>query len=172
MEMDEKNSPKVLICSPQEQSIQTNYINIEKTGELPICRMSATRNKTISHIVSKCRKLAQKVYKRRHNSVGKHVHWHFSKKLGLNRARFWYEHEPENVVENKNFKILWGFIIQCGRMIEARRQDIVVVDKVKKETIIIHLAMPGDTRVCNKQREKIEKCISLKDKTARLWQMK
>ena len=164
MEMDEKNSPKVLICSPQERSIQTNYINIDKTGELPICRMSATRKKTISHIVSKCRKLAKKLYKRRHNSVGKHV--------GLNRARFWYEHEPENVVDNKNFKILWDFIIQCGRMIEARRQDIMVVDKVRKETIIIHLAMPGDTRVCKKQREKIEKCISLKDKTARVWQMK
>ena len=44
-------------------------------------------------------------------------------------------------------------------MIEARRPDIVVVDKVKKETMI-------------KERKKIEKNILLKDETARLWQMK
>ena len=34
------------------------------------------------------------------------VHWQSCENLGFNRARFWYEHEPENVVENENFKIL------------------------------------------------------------------
>ena len=40
-------------------------------------------------------------------------------------------------------------------MIETRRPDIVVVDKVKKETKIIDVAMPGDTTVCDKEPEKI-----------------
>ena len=57
-------------------------------------------------------------------------------------------------------------------MIEARRPDIVVIDKVKKETMIIDVAIPGDTRVCDKEREKIEKYSLLKDEIARLWQMK
>ena len=57
-------------------------------------------------------------------------------------------------------------------MIEARRPDIVVVDKVKKEAMIIDMAIPGDTRVCDKQQEKIEKYSLLKDEIARLWQMK
>ena len=30
-------------------------------------------------------------------------------------------------------------------MIEARRPDIVVVDKVKKEIMVIDVAIPGDT---------------------------
>ena len=38
-------------------------------------------------------------------------------------------------------------------MIEARRPDIVVVDKVKKETMIIDMAIPGDTRVCDKEHD-------------------
>ena len=38
-------------------------------------------------------------------------------------------------------------------MIEARRPDIVVVDKVKKETMIIDMAIPGDTRVCDKEQD-------------------
>ena len=65
----------------------------------------------------------------------------------------WYEHEPESVVENENLKILWDFTIQCGHTIEATRPDIVVVDKVKKETMIIDVAIPGDTRACDKERE-------------------
>ena len=69
----------------------------------------------------------------------------------------WYEHEPESVVENENLKILWDFTIQCDHTIEATRPDIVVVDKVKKETMIIDVAIPGDTRACDREREKIEK---------------
>ena len=80
-----------------------------------------------------------------------HVRWQFCEKLGFNRARFWYENEPESVVENNNFKILWNFIMQCDHMAETRRPDIVVVDKVKKETMIIDVATPGDTIVCNKE---------------------
>ena len=38
--------------------------------------------------------------------------------------------------------------------------------------MIVDMAIPGDTRVCDKGREKIEKYNLLKDKTARLWQMK
>ena len=53
--------------------------------------------------------------------------------------------------------------MQCDHMVEARRPDIVVVDKVKKEAMIIDVAIPGDTRVCHKEREKIEKYSLLKD---------
>ena len=38
--------------------------------------------------------------------------------------------------------------------------------------MIIVVAMPGDTRVCDKEQEKIEKYSLLKDEIARLWQMK
>ena len=162
---DLKGCTEALICSAQEQSIRTNYIkyNIDKTAESHLCRMCGTRNETISHMVGKCGKLTQKKYKRRHDSVGRHVHWQFCEKLGFNRARLWYAYEPESVIENENFKILWDF---------TRRPDIVVVDRVKKETMIIYVAIPGDTRVCDKEQEKIKKYSLLKDEIVRLWQMK
>ena len=62
--------------------------------------------------------------------------------------------------------------MQCDHMIEARRPDVVVVDKVKKETMIIDVVIPGDTRVCDKEQEKIEKYSLIKDKITKLWQMK
>ena len=48
-------------------------------------------------------------------------------------------------------------------MIEARRPDNLIVVKVKKETMIIDVAIPGDTRACDKEKEKIEKYSLLKD---------
>ena len=53
---DLKGCTEALICSAQEQSIQTNYIkyNIDKTTESPLCRMCGTRDETISHTVSEC----------------------------------------------------------------------------------------------------------------------
>ena len=120
---DLKGWTEALICSAQEKSIRTSYIkyNIDKTGKSPICRMCGTRNETISHIVSECATLAQKEYKRRHDSVGRYVLLHFCEKLGLNMERLWYEHEPKSVAENKNFEILWDFTMQCDHMIYPQK---------------------------------------------------
>ena len=111
----------------------------------------------LSHIVSECGKLAQKEYKRRHDNVGRYIHWQFCEKLGFNRARL-----GMNMNQNVDFTI------QYDHMIEARGPDIAVVDNVKKETMIIDVAIPGDTGVCDKEREKIEKYSLLKDEIARL----
>ena len=43
---------------------------------------------------------------------------------------------PEGVLESENFKILWDFTDQCDRKIEARRRDIVFIDKKEREVII------------------------------------
>ena len=45
----------------------------------------------------------------------------------------------------------------------------MAVDTIKKEAMILDVAIPGDTRVCDKEREKIEKYSLLKDEIARLW---
>ena len=79
--------------------------------------MCGTRNKTISHIVSEFGKLAQKEYNRRHDSIGRYVLWQFFEKLGFKMAKLWYDHEPESVVENENFKILCNFTIQCDHIL-------------------------------------------------------
>ena len=38
--------------------------------------------------------------------------------------------------------------------------------------MIIDVVIPGDTSLCDKEQEKIKKYSLLKDKIARLWQMK
>ena len=80
------------------------------------------------------------------------------------RANSWYEQKPKGVVESENSKILWDFTVQCDRKIEARRPDIVFIDKKEKEVVIIEVTIPGDDRVKDKELEKLEKYQLMKMK--------
>ena len=57
-------------------------------------------------------------------------------------------------------------------MIEARHPDMIVVDKVKKTCTIIDYAIHYDSRVNNKEMEKIEKYHDLARELRKLWNMK
>ena len=68
-----------------------------------------------------------------------------------------YEHSTETVSEITTHKLLWDMNIQCDHSIEARMPDIVIIDKVKKSAIIVDVAIPGDKRIYDKEKEKIDK---------------
>ena len=61
--------------------------------------------------------LAQKEYKKRKDNVGRYIHWKLWEKYGLQGAQQWYEHDPDGVFENKEYKILRYFTIQCDTKI-------------------------------------------------------
>ena len=129
-------------------------------------------NETVSHIVSECKMLAQKEYKMRHDNVYRYIHWRLCEKHGFQRAEYWCEHDPDGVPENKGYKILRDFTIQCDTKIEPRRPDVVVIDKTKKEVKIVDVVMSGDVRMNEREAGKIEKYKVLNDEIARIWGMK
>ena len=100
-----------------------------------------TKNETVSHIASGWSKLAQKEYKKRHDNVARAIHLDLSEKYGFDRNDKWYNHVPESVLENENYKLLWDFSIRTDHYIEARRPDLVLVDKSKKSCHIIDVAI-------------------------------
>ena len=121
------------------------------------------------HILSECKMLAQREYKRRDDNIARLVHRKLSCKYDMSRGEKWYEHQPEGVVENEKCKILWDMTIQCKHTIEARRPDIVVVEKENNKAIIVDIASPWDYRVYEKEGEKTEKYQDLKRQIRRLW---
>ena len=68
--------------------------------------------------------------------------------------------------------MLWDFNIQCDHIIEARRPDILIVEKEEKVCKIIDIAIPGDSRVAEKGREKVEIYQDLKRGIARIWSIR
>ena len=127
---DFKREIESLIVALQNQSIRTKLVKarIDKSQGDSLCRVCRKVEEIVDHIVSGCSKLAQKECKRRHDNLGKIVHWKLARKGNFEAGDKWYEHEPESVLENKDYKILWDLGIHTDHVIEARRPDLALVD--------------------------------------------
>ena len=148
---DLKRETESLIVAAQNQSVRTNLVKAKfyKSQGDSLCRVCRKADESIDHIVSGCSKLAPNEYKRRHDNLGKIVHWKLARKCNFEAGDKWYEHESERVLENEDYKILWDFIIQTD-------PDLVVVDKKERNCKIIDFAVPGDSRIEKKEKDKIK----------------
>ena len=63
-------------------------------------------------------------------------------------------------------------MIQCDREIKARKPDILVMNKNERSCAIIDIVIPGDTRVSEKEKEKIERYQELKREIKRISNLK
>ena len=111
----------------------------------------------VDHIVICCSKFAQKECKRRHDNLGKIVHWKLARKCNFEAGDKWYEYEPKSVLENEDYRILLDFSIQTDHVIEARRPDFVVVDKKERSCKVIDSVVPGHSKIEEREKDKIEK---------------
>ena len=66
-----KRETESLLIEAQENARRTNHIKarIDKMQQNSKCRLCGDRDEAINHIISECRKLAQKEYKVRHNWI-------------------------------------------------------------------------------------------------------
>ena len=48
---------------------------------------------------------------------------------------------------------MWDFSIKTDHVVEARRPDLVVVDKKRRTCKIIDFAVPGDSRIAEREEE-------------------
>ena len=106
LNVDLKRETESLIVAAQNQSIRTNLFKarIGKSQEDSLCRVCKKVEESIDHIVSRCSKLAQKEYKRRHDNLAKIVQWKLARKCHFEAGDKWYKHEPESVLENEDCK--------------------------------------------------------------------
>ena len=81
------------------------------------------------------------------------------------------EDEPESVLGNEDYKILWDFSIQTDHVIQGQRPDLVVVHK-ERSCKIIDFAVPGDSRIEEKDKDKIEKYQDLGRELQKIWNVK
>ena len=112
--------------------------------------------------------MGKKECKRRHYNVARKVYWDICRKNGLEHSEKWYEQVPEGTVKNEEIKVLWDINIQCDNLIEARRPDLIVIDKKEEKGIIIDIAVPADVRIEEKEKAKVEKYQDLKKEIRRL----
>ena len=90
----------------------------------------------------------------------------------LEIAEKWYIHKPENVLEYKDCKILWGFPIQIEKTLDYNQPDITVIDKKSEECLLIDPACPFDTLIEKIEEEECTNYGELKYEIARIWKIR
>ena len=172
-EQDLKKETEGLLIAAQDQALRTNYIKykIDKVpGSSPLCRLCRSHNETLDHILNGCPKLSQTDYKARHDKVSAAIHWSLCKEYGFSCSKKWYEHRAEKVLENEEVKLLWDFHVQSDHVIEHCRPDLLLVKKKSREATIIDIAVPGDTRIVDREQDKILTYQDLKREIKKNWQ--
>ena len=67
---------------------------------------------------------------------------------------------------------MWDFSIQTDHVIEAWRPDLFVVDKKEKSCEIIDIAVPRDSKIEEKEKDKIGKYQDLGRESQKIWNVK
>ena len=110
-----------------------NKAKIMKLQQNSRCKLCGDWNESINPVISKCSKLVQKEYKTRHDWRGKVINLELYKKLKFDHTNKWFMHNPETVQENETHKLLWDFEIQTDHLISDRWQDLLIINKKKRE---------------------------------------
>ena len=134
-----KRKTESLTVAAQSQSIRTNLVKakIDKSQGVCLCRV--------------CRKVDESIRSTREGMMTWEKYYIGSL---LEAGDKWYEHEPDSILENGHYKILWDFSIQTDHFIEAWRPDLVVVDRKERSCKLIDFAFPGDSRIEEKEKGK------------------
>ena len=91
--------------------------------------------------------MAQMDYRQRHKVA--RIHWDISRKHIGNEAKVLWPQTGKKVIESNNGQLLWDYSTQTDR--EMKDQTYWQV-----EMYVYDIAVPGDARVAEKEKEKIE----------------
>ena len=80
-----KKETEGLIFAAQDQALRTNAMKarIKNQNVSSKCRMCGSHDETVQHILCSCPKPAQTEYKKRHDVVGRVIHWELCKEYGV-----------------------------------------------------------------------------------------
>ena len=73
------------------------------------------------------------------------------------------------VLEPREVKILWDFSVHTDHEIEARKTDIIIIDKTSKECHFIEITCLLDWSILERENFKVDKYQDLKREVAKLW---
>jgi hypothetical protein len=137
------------------------------------CRKCGEKGEMVEHMISGCRKMVNEEYIKRHNIVAKVIHQKLVSEYQLIKEKVpTFKYEPDAVLENTRYRIMWDRSIITDKTIPANRPNIIATDCVNKYTYLIHIAVPGTISLEKTYQEKTNKYIELADEIRRIWNQK
>ena len=171
-----KTAPTYTIAGLQElyqQLLPTKVYHQRKTGTNTTtdvtCRMCGKVPETIEHVMAGCSALAQTKYLARHNAALKILYFELLTKYDLAESiPPWYSpKEPDPITENNSITAYWDVpVFAENKEVRANRIDARIVDKVRKEILLLEMSCPWITNRRTKEEEKTRKYAPLR------WELK
>jgi hypothetical protein len=92
--------------------------------------------------------MANEEYIKRYNNVAKIMHQKLAYEHQLIKENVpTFKYEPDAVLENTRYRIMWDRSVITDKTNPANRPDIIVTDCVTKYTYLIYTAVPGTTNL-------------------------
>ena len=170
-----KGETEGLITAAQDQALNVRCYSkhIIKQGTTDRCRMCHTQPETVEHLISGCQTLAADQYLSRYNQGAAQLHLDICRHYGIKvEAECWYQHKPEQVMENEKATILWDFSMITDGHVPWNKPDIVIEEKKADRCLIIDVAIPCDYNIQKKATEKISKYVDIQTECQRIWNKK
>ena len=160
------------VCAAQEDVIYTRHYcaSVAHMDVEDKCRMCGEPGESVRHLVSGCTMLAQREYKRRHDTMGLRVYWEVCGNLGLKRSEKWHQEVPEGVRKSADgsVEVWWDQKVVTPTQFVACRPDMVVIDRNSRKWLLVDFSVPYDANVAKKEEEKIDKYRDLAAELARM----
>ncbi|KAF9762035.1 hypothetical protein NGRA_2263 [Nosema granulosis] len=126
-------------------------------GETKRCPHCGEASKTVGHLASKCEKMLGTDYTRRHNEVLKCIHLLMCFKYGIKSTKKLRIHSMQQIVSNKYVKIRVDMFVKTDIKIKHNRPDLIVIDKLKKEILIVEVGITSGDNLQQVETEKLRK---------------
>ncbi|EQB60996.1 hypothetical protein NAPIS_ORF01427 [Vairimorpha apis BRL 01] len=132
--------------------LQDRNIFFNEGGMCPHCNKA---RKTVDHMATRCEKMLGHDYMRRHNAIVKCIHLLLCNKHNIAiRNKKLRGHSVQQIVANKYVEIRVDTTIKTDVKIRYNKPGILLIDKIKKELLIVEI---GVTSLDNLQQVESEK---------------
>ena len=140
-----------------------------KAGSCPHCK---EKMKTVDHLATQCDRMLYHDYMRRHNEVVKCIHLLLCNKYDIVRRKKLRTHSVQETVSNKDVTITVDTRVNTSIKIEACKPDILVIDKKRKEILVIEIGITSQNQLITVETEKKRKYDILANHLGQLHKMK
>ena len=113
--------------------------------------------------------LAATQYTRRHDLVGKYLHWTILKDLEIQVTKTWIQHQPQDTTLHTDTTVLWDKPVITHKRVKHNRRNIIIHNTKKRECTLIDIAVPSCTNITKKEAEKITKYRDLEIEIQKCW---
>ncbi|CAG5002342.1 unnamed protein product [Parnassius apollo] len=138
-------------------------------GEFKKCPHCGEASKTVDHLASRCKKMLGTDYTRRHNELLKCIHLLLCNKYGVRSNKKLRNHLVQEIVSNKYVEIRVDTFVKTDIKIKHNRPDLVVIDKRKKEILIVEVGITSAENLQQVETEKLRKCDILANELSQIY---